>query len=69
MAAMAGRPKPLPKVPDPSHLEEHGVSIPAPTPTSINIPNPWKPASSNGDGRPDSQVGQATAPDARSGER
>ncbi|HVO54507.1 MAG TPA: hypothetical protein VMT37_08850 [Solirubrobacterales bacterium] len=45
--------KPLPKVPDPRHLEEHGVTIPAPTPTSISIPNPWKPpqdgaAQSNG---------------------
>jgi hypothetical protein len=35
--------KPLPKVPDPHHLEEHGVSIPAPTPTAISIPNPWRP--------------------------
>lgn len=54
-------PEPLPKVPDPDHLEEHGVSIPAPTPTSINIPNPWKP-SKNGGGQD-----QAKAADRESG--
>jgi hypothetical protein len=36
--------KPLPETLDPSDLEEHGVTIPVPTPTGINIPNPWKPA-------------------------
>ncbi|HKH65524.1 MAG TPA: hypothetical protein VKA35_08690 [Solirubrobacterales bacterium] len=35
--------EPLPKVPDPGTLEEHGISIPAPTPTGIDIANPWAP--------------------------
>jgi hypothetical protein len=44
--------EPLPKVPDPGKLEEHGISIPAPTPTGISIPNPWVPQN----GVPDQQV-------------
>jgi hypothetical protein len=26
-------------------LEEHGVTIPAPTPTATSVPNPWQPTS------------------------
>jgi hypothetical protein len=41
--------EPLPKVPDPGRLEEHGISIPAPTPTGISIPNPWRPENGDSD--------------------
>ena len=29
----------------PADLEEHGVTIPAPTPTATSVPNPWQPTS------------------------
>jgi hypothetical protein len=32
----------LPRVRDPRNSYKHGVTIPAPTPTVIRIPNPWK---------------------------
>jgi hypothetical protein len=38
-----GQIEPLPKVPNQGILEEHGISIPAPTPTGVSIPNPWGP--------------------------
>jgi len=28
---------------DPSKLEEHGVTLPVPTPTGMVVPNPWNP--------------------------
>jgi hypothetical protein len=45
-------------VPDPGKLEEHGVSIDAPTPTQFVMPDPWAP-SSNG---PVTQPRPATVP-------
>lgn len=42
---------------DLTQLKEHGISIPVPTPTSINIPNPWKPGE-NGGGVASAQNGQ-----------
>jgi len=42
------RPKHIPVVPNPGALEEHGITIPVPTPTAIQIPNPWKPSAANG---------------------
>jgi hypothetical protein len=35
--------EPLPRVPDPKYAGERGMTIDAPTPKNINIPNPWKP--------------------------
>lgn len=34
----------LPRVRDPRNSDPHGVTIAAPTPTSLSIPNPWKPS-------------------------
>lgn len=31
-------------VPDPAKIEEHGISIDAPTPTQFIMPDPWAPA-------------------------
>jgi hypothetical protein len=31
-------------VPDPSKLQEHGISIDAPTPTQFVMPDPWAPS-------------------------
>lgn len=43
-------PRDLRPVIDPRWLWESGVTIPAPTPTGINIQNPWKPAGDGSDG-------------------
>ena len=63
MAMIERKPKHLPVVSDPGSLEERGVTIPVPTPTSIDIPNPWKPSSTNG-----AAVNQSTPPAPAKGE-
>lgn len=42
-------------VPDPGKIEEHGISIDAPTPTQIVMPDPWAPS----DNRPAPQESPA----------
>jgi hypothetical protein len=51
----------LPRVRDPGNLEEHGVTIPAPTPTAISIPNPWKPSSNGSHSAPAADNGAPPA--------
>jgi len=57
--------KPIPEVFDPRTIEEHGVTIPVPTPTAVDIPNPWKPAANGG--RSPQQSPAAAAPESSSG--
>jgi len=42
-------PERLPEILDPGSLEEHGITIPVPTPTGIAMPNPWGPPSGDGE--------------------
>jgi hypothetical protein len=41
----------LADIPDPGKIEEHGISIDAPTPTQFVMPDPWTP-SNNGSPSP-----------------
>jgi hypothetical protein len=49
-------------IPDLAKLEEHGISIDAPTPTQFVMPDPWAP-SDNGQGPIPGRPAEAPKPD------
>jgi hypothetical protein len=49
---MADTREPWVDVPDPSKIEEKGISIDAPTPVQFVIPDPWQPQNGNSGDQP-----------------
>lgn len=52
----------LTDIPDPGKLQEHGISIDAPTPTQFVVPDPWAPSGGNPPSDKPQGSGPATPP-------